>query len=213
MNPLEVFGSVATPKRHYLAGNRVVWRTDLQSPPSRFCWARWQETSKTKEVKTSTKLICWPFVGGAPLIGWWWFLTYDEFPRTYWVVLSVVWSVTRFRICKGSILAFCQARPYNIASTTLQQVIGRKGVVYRHRFGDIIWDCPMLFFALKSNDGNSLEDIVLYGPLRSHNTRHSNRQRYSCWLWLFSALRIYEAVTKSYEVSKSITKSVWTFTA
>jgi hypothetical protein len=46
MNPLEVFGKVGTPKTHFLARDRVFWRTDRQNRPSRFCWARWQETNK-----------------------------------------------------------------------------------------------------------------------------------------------------------------------
>jgi len=90
MNRLEIFGSVETPKRHFLARDRVFWRIDRQNRPSRFCWARWQETNKIKNKKTNRNLICWPFVGGAPLIGWWWVLAYEELPRTLWIVLSLV---------------------------------------------------------------------------------------------------------------------------
>jgi hypothetical protein len=55
---LEVFGSVGTPKRHFLAQDRVVWRVNRQNRPSRFYWAGWQQTNKIKkEMKTNRKLV------------------------------------------------------------------------------------------------------------------------------------------------------------
>jgi hypothetical protein len=69
INPLEVFGSVETPKRHFLSRDRRTESFDVKIVKiGRAVFAGRGDTKRTKSKKKAKKLTE-TFVGGADLIG------------------------------------------------------------------------------------------------------------------------------------------------
>jgi hypothetical protein len=87
---------------------RLTYRSSKSAKP--FLQAAWPRNEQNKKkIKTNRRLMCWPVVGQTPLIGWWWVLALEEFPERNELCWVWFWSVKGFRICRGSILAYCHS--------------------------------------------------------------------------------------------------------